>query len=98
MSTIKVNSIKNTATNDGGIAIDNSGHVQIDGQQLPSAGPLSNRNLIDNGSMAIAQRGTSESGLTNSPAFVVDRFSYRRVGNWGTNSFTMSQESSGAPG
>ena len=98
MSTIKVNSIKNTATNDGGIAIDNSGHVQIDGQQLATAGALSHRNLVDNGGMSIAQRGTSESGLANSPAFVVDRFSYRRVGNWGTNSFTMSQESSGAPG
>ena len=98
MSTIKVNSIKNTSTDDGGIAIDNSGHVQIDGQQLATAGALSNRNLVDNGAMVIAQRGTSESGLTNSPAFVVDRFSYRRVGSWGTNSFTMSQQSSGAPG
>lgn len=97
MSTIKVNSIKNTATNDGGITIDNSGHVQVDGQQLPNAGPLSNRNLIINGAMRIAQRGTSESGLTNSPKYLVDRFSYRRTGNWGTNAFTMSQESSGAP-
>ena len=98
MSTIKVNSIKNTSTDDGGIAIDNSGHVQIDGQQLPTAGALSSRNMVDNGAMVIAQRGTSESGLTDSPAFVVDRFSYRRSGAWGTNSFTMSQQSSGAPG
>ena len=58
MSTIKVNSIKNTATNDGGIAIDNSGHVQIDGQQLPTAGALSNRNIVINGAMEVDQRGT----------------------------------------
>ena len=47
--------------------------------------------------MRIAQRGTSESGLTDSPKFVVDRFAYRRAGTWGTNSFTMTQQSSGAP-
>ena len=72
MSTIKVNSIKNTATNDGGIAIDNSGHVQMDGQQLPSAGALSNRNLVIGGAMNIAQRGTDP--VTASGAFPVDRF------------------------
>jgi len=60
-------------------------------------GQLSNRNLIINGDMRIAQRGTSESSLTDSPKFVVDRFAYRRAGAWGTNSFTMTQESSGAP-
>ena len=97
MSTIKVNSIKNTATNDGGIAIDNSGHVQIDGQQFPSIGALSNRNIIDNPKMEVAQRGTSVSGLVDSPAFIVDRWGYRRGGSWGTNSFTMSQETSGPP-
>ena len=51
MSTIKVNKIENTATADGGIAIDASGHVQIDGVQLPTAGALSNRNIIINGAM-----------------------------------------------
>lgn len=56
MSTIKVNSIKNTSTDDGGIAIDNSGHVQIDGQQLPTAGALSNRNMLINGSHDVNQR------------------------------------------
>ena len=56
MSTIKVNSIKNTSTDDGGIAIDNSGHVQVDGQQLPTAGALSNRNMLINGSHDVNQR------------------------------------------
>ena len=59
MSTLKVNKIENTATTDGGIEIDNTGHVQIDGIQLPSAGALSNRNLIINGAMEVSQRGTS---------------------------------------
>ena len=96
MSTIKVNKIENTGTADGGVEIDSSGHVQVDGLQMPTVGPLSNRSLVINGDMRIAQRGTSESGLTNSPKFVVDRFAYRRAGSWGTNSFTMTQQSSGA--
>ena len=64
MSTIKVNAIKNTSTDDGGIAIDNSGHVQIDGQQLPTAGPLSNRNLVFNGACEVNQRGTVSSSAS----------------------------------
>ena len=71
MSTIKVNKIENTATADGGIAIDSSGHVQVDGQQLPTAGSLSNRNLIINGAMKVSQRGTSS---TSSGYQTVDRF------------------------
>jgi hypothetical protein len=71
MSTIKVNSIKNTSTDDGGIAIDNSGHVQIDGQQLPTAGALSSRNRIINGDMRIDQRNNG--GVVTS-GYPVDRF------------------------
>ena len=71
MSTIKVNKIENTATADGGIAIDASGHVQIDGVQLPTAGALSNRNLIINGAMHVAQRGTSS---TSNQYGTLDRF------------------------
>ena len=63
MSTIKVNSIKNTSTDDGGIAIDNSGHVQIDGQQLPTAGALS---------QGITCHQRSDAG-------VADRHCYRQV-------------------
>ena len=32
---------------------------------------IGRRNLVINGDMRVAQRGTSESGLTDSPAFVV---------------------------
>ena len=59
MSTIKVSAIKNASSSDGGIAIDTSGHVTVDGQQLPTEGALSNRNFVINGAMQVAQRGTS---------------------------------------
>jgi len=84
MSTIKVNRIENTSTTDGGVSIDVDGHVTIDGQQLPTAGPLSNRNLIINGAMQVAQRGTSGvvTGYTT-----VDRFQ----GNFNGGAVTQSQ-------
>jgi hypothetical protein len=50
MSTIKVNNIDPPNAGEG---------VSIDGLQMPTAGPLSNRNLIINGAMQVAQRGTS---------------------------------------
>ena len=93
MSTIKVNSIKNTSTDDGGIAIDNSGHVQIDGQQLPTAGALSNRNLIINGAMMVAQRGTTSSSTNNYCS--LDRF--RVDANQGAWQFSQESLSSGDP-
>ena len=66
MSTLKVNKIEHTGTTDGGIEIDSDGHVQLDGVQLPTAGALSNRNLIINGAMQIAQRSTSVTVSNNS--------------------------------
>ena len=71
MSTLRVNTLQNTSTTDGGISINNSGHVTMDGVSYPSAGPLSNRNLIINGAMQVAQRGTSS---TASGYGTVDRF------------------------
>ena len=94
MSTIKVNSIKNTSTNDGGIAIDNTGHVQVDGVQLPTAGPFSNRNLVVNGGMRVAQRGTSFAAATSS-TYPADRWMYERS----TEAVvTVSQETDAPPG
>ena len=92
MSTIKVNKIENTATADGGIAIDATGHVQIDGVQLPTAGPLSSRRLTVNGSMAIAQRGTSS---TSAGYQTVDRINIGNSG--GTRTRTQESLSSGSP-
>ena len=73
MSTIKVNKIENTATADGGIAIDATGHVTVDGQQLPTAGALSGRRINVNGAMQVAQRGTSFTGV-NATAYHCDRY------------------------
>ena len=92
MSTIKVNKIENTATADGGIAIDASGHVTVDGQQLPTAGALSNRNLIINGAMNVAQRGTSS---TSNGYGTLDRF--RASFNGGAVTQSQQDLSSGDP-
>ena len=78
MSTIKVNKIENTSTASGGVAIDVDGHVTIDGQQLPTAGPLSNRNLIINGAMRVAQRGTQVTSVSSGDAYYTcDRCNWR---------------------
>ena len=53
MSTIKVNNIDPPNVGEG---------VSIDGLQMPTAGALSNRNLIQNGAMTVAQRGISYTG------------------------------------
>ena len=94
MSTIKVTNIEHGSTTDGGIQLDSSGHVTVDGQQLPTAGALSNRNLIMNGAMNVAQRGTSG---TSNGFNCIDRFG--RDVNGGTGTFTDSQQTltSGSP-
>ena len=96
MSTIKVNSIKNTSTDDGGIAIDNSGHVQVDGVQLPTAGAMSSRRININGAMQVAQRSTSVTGLSSSNTCqTVDRM-FIRINGAGT--FTISQSTEAPDG
>jgi len=77
MSTIKVNRIENTSTTDGGVSIDVDGHVTIDGQQLPTAGPLSNRNLIINGAMEVDQRNNGSSFTVTGTNYAIDRFQVR---------------------
>lgn len=80
MSTLRVNNLQNTSTTDGGISINNSGHVTVDGVAMPSAGPLSNRNLIINGAMNIWQRGTSSTGLGGGSAYLADRWMFEALG------------------
>ena len=50
------------------------------------------RNLIINGDMSIAQRGTSATGLQNTPNYLIDRMSYRRGGVWTTATFSHTQD------
>ena len=95
MSTIRVNTIQNTTTTDGGISIDSSGHVTLDGQALPSAGPLSNRNLIINGAMQVSQRNTQVTGSTGDGYKTVDRF---RVSHTTLGTFTYDQDTDAPAG
>tara|TARA_B100002019_G_C21235193_1_gene582320 strand:+ start:67 stop:1239 length:1173 start_codon:yes stop_codon:yes gene_type:complete len=95
MSTIKVNKIENTATADGGIAIDASGHVTVDGQQLPTAGALTGRRINLNGAMQVAQRGTSGTTTSSSAYLSVDRW---KCTDGGQGDFTVSQSSTAPDG
>jgi len=95
MSTIKVNRIENTSTTDGGVSIDAGGHVTIDGQQMPTAGPLSSRNLIINGAMRVSQRYTSNTGQTATAYRACDRF---QTGIDSLGTWTVSQAASAPAG
>jgi hypothetical protein len=76
MSTLKVTNIEHGSTTDGGIQLDSDGHVTIDGQQLPTTGALSNRNLIINGACRVNQRGTTPT-ITANTFGPVDHFETR---------------------
>ena len=84
MSTLRVNKLENTNTSNGGISIDTSGHVSIDGANFPTSGPLTNRNLIINGAMQVAQRGTQVTGVTTAGYRTCDRFNFAAsfLGTW----------------
>jgi hypothetical protein len=94
VSTLRVTNIKNGSSSSGGLEIDSSGHVQIDGQQMPAAGPLSNRNLIINGAMNVAQRATQVASVTTSGYRTCDRWSYGLVdlGTWTVDQATDAPE------
>ena len=91
MSTIKVNKIENTGTTDGGVEIDSSGHVKVDGLQIPTVGALSNRNIIINGAMQVNQRGTV-TGITSSQYGACDRWKTvnSSLGTWTASQVTSS--------
>jgi hypothetical protein len=94
MSTIKVSNIQNASTSSGGIAIDTSGHVTVDGVAYPSAGSLSGRNRVIGGCMRIDQRnaGGSVTATTAFP-YTVDRW---QCGGSQNSKFTV-QQSTTAP-
>jgi hypothetical protein len=92
MSTLRVYNIENPSTAAGGIGIATDGSVTVGGLQYPTAGPLSNRNLIINGAMQVAQRGTSS---TTSGYGSVDRYFVQW--NDGTLTHTQTAITSGSP-
>jgi hypothetical protein len=47
----------------------------VENYMATSGRPLSNRNLINNGAMQVAQRGTSVTGITSSAYYTADRWS-----------------------
>ena len=62
-----------------GTSITSSGLI-VNDVQYPTAGPLSNRNLIDNGDQRIDQRNDG-SAVTTSSSFPVDRFTISHSSN-----------------
>tara|TARA_A100000172_G_scaffold66069_1_gene45611 strand:+ start:186 stop:1235 length:1050 start_codon:yes stop_codon:yes gene_type:complete len=70
MSEIKVNSIKGVSASVPAISINNT-----DGTCTANiTNNLSNRNIIINGAMEVAQRGTSFTGIDSTAQYPVDRF------------------------
>jgi len=75
-----------------GITSVSTTNLTVNGNAYPNGGPLSNRNIVINGAMQVAQRGTSS---TSSGLVTVDRF----TSSWGGGAVTTTQESltSGSP-
>jgi hypothetical protein len=66
---------------------------------MPTAGPLSNRNIVINGAMRVAQRATSVTGLGNNDSnyHTVDRFKFTEGGTH-TFALTMAQSTDAPTG
>ena len=79
MSTIKVTNIQHASASTAAIALNSDGQATLNGLSFPTAGPLSNRNLIINGAMQVWQRSTSVAGVadnTNEGYQSVDRYGF----------------------
>lgn len=93
MSTLKVNTIQHSNGTEA-LTIDSTGNTSFNGAVTGT--PLGNRNLIINGDMRIAQRGTSTTGLqynndNNFPC--CDRWMFSHFGSSSyTAAFTGSQD------
>lgn len=75
-----------------GITSVSTTNLTVNGNAYPSAGPLSNRNLVINGAMQVWQRGTSS---TSNGYQTVDRFS--SSSNGGTVTRSQVSLTSGSP-
>ena len=86
MSEIKVNSIKGVGASAAAITVNNS-----DGTCTANiTNNLSNRNLIINGAMQVAQRGQTFTDPTGASTYTLDRFVMQN--NSGTPAFTVTQD------
>ena len=95
---ISTNDGSDGATPTAAVTIDSSQNVTVAGNltasgiSYPSDGPLSNRNLVINGAMQVAQRGTSFTGLTSGTNYVADRYAFvvSGAGTWTLENSTTS--------
>jgi len=71
-----------------------TGNITVNGENYPTSGSLSNRNKVINGSMQVAQRGTSTSSVTSSGYHAADRFAadLNAVGTWTFSQSTTSPD------
>ena len=94
MSTLKVNTIlsetPNVTITDGLNVTGVSTVTTLNTTNIVNATQLSNRNLVINGAMKVAQRGTSQASITSSGYFNVDR--YRTALNTGTVTTSQSTD------
>jgi hypothetical protein len=94
MSVLKVNAIQDATGNDA-ISIDSSGNVTLAAGFVPQTA-MGRRNLIINGAMQVAQRGTGETGVTTSGyKNACDRMKLQ-LGSLGT--WTVAQDSNAPNG
>ena len=61
-----------------------SGITSVNSVSFPSTGPLSNRNIVINGAMQVAQRGTSVAVSASNIVYTLDRFCARPNSNTAT--------------
>ena len=73
----------------------NATTLTVNSNNYPSAGPLSNRNLIINGAMQVAQRATQVTSVTTGGYRTCDRF---RFGVASLGTWTVDQSTDAPPG
>ena len=68
--------------------------LSVNGNNYPSVGPLSNRNLIINGAMQVAQRATQVTSVTTGGYKTCDRYYYtiNSLGTWTIDQATDAPE------
>ena len=75
-----------------------TGSLSVNDNFYPTEGPLSNRNLVINGAMRVAQRNTSTSTITGTTAYrTLDRFK-TELANYSTVAGTVSQSTEAPTG
>lgn len=72
-------------------------NLSVNGNDYPSDGALSNRNILINGAMMVSQRNTSFTHTT-SPQYTLDRFQASNGSSFNWNSAVISQSSDAPDG